>query len=157
MSDADGTNSLARCIPARKPASWPFLKAIGRSFCRAASHASSIACARCRRSKVKCMNNGVNTTCKACENAGRECTYPAPATGERVPRRESGAVRRSSADGTPLSSDVSRHVVEYDRFLTCEGSQTTREAKERCRHKLSQLLAKPATIARWLRRRPGIR
>ncbi|KAJ6259007.1 hypothetical protein Dda_5903 [Drechslerella dactyloides] len=40
---------------------------------------SSIACARCRKSKVKCLNNGVNTTCRACEATGRECTYPPPA------------------------------------------------------------------------------
>ncbi|KAK7535935.1 fungal-specific transcription factor domain-containing protein [Phyllosticta citribraziliensis] len=40
---------------------------------------SSIACARCRRSKVKCVNNGVGTTCRACETTGRECTYPSPA------------------------------------------------------------------------------
>ncbi|KAF3242206.1 hypothetical protein EYR41_003762 [Orbilia oligospora] len=40
---------------------------------------SSIACARCRKSKVKCLNNGVNTPCRACEATGRECTYPPPA------------------------------------------------------------------------------
>lgn len=39
---------------------------------------SSIACARCRRSKVKCVNSGVHTTCKACESSGRECVYPVP-------------------------------------------------------------------------------
>ncbi|KAF2496140.1 hypothetical protein BU16DRAFT_560977 [Lophium mytilinum] len=51
---------------------------------------SSIACARCRRSKVKCVNNGVNTTCRACETSGRECTYPPPATaGAGAARRES--------------------------------------------------------------------
>ncbi|KAF2460968.1 fungal-specific transcription factor domain-containing protein [Lineolata rhizophorae] len=57
---------------------------------------SSIACARCRRSKVKCVNNGVNTTCRACETTGRECTYPPPmpgpgggGSGGAVGRRES--------------------------------------------------------------------
>jgi len=40
---------------------------------------SSIACARCRRSKVKCVNNGVNSICKACESSSRECTYPTAA------------------------------------------------------------------------------
>ncbi|RDI79002.1 hypothetical protein Vi05172_g11028 [Venturia inaequalis] len=39
---------------------------------------SSIACARCRRSKVKCVNSGVGTQCRACETTGRECTYPVP-------------------------------------------------------------------------------
>ncbi|SZF03439.1 unnamed protein product [Blumeria hordei] len=37
---------------------------------------SSIACARCRRSKVKCVNNGPNSTCKSCAQSNRECTYP---------------------------------------------------------------------------------
>ncbi|TAQ85711.1 hypothetical protein B7494_g5982 [Chlorociboria aeruginascens] len=37
---------------------------------------SSIACARCRRSKVKCVNTGVNSVCKACHLSNRECTYP---------------------------------------------------------------------------------
>jgi len=41
---------------------------------------SSIACTRCRKSKVKCLNNGVNTPCRACESARRECTYPPPST-----------------------------------------------------------------------------
>ncbi|ESZ93958.1 hypothetical protein SBOR_5661 [Sclerotinia borealis F-4128] len=40
---------------------------------------SSIACARCRRSKVKCVNNGVNSICRACESSNRECTYPSAA------------------------------------------------------------------------------
>lgn len=39
---------------------------------------SSIACVRCRRSKVKCVNNGVGTTCRACQNSRRDCAYPAP-------------------------------------------------------------------------------
>lgn len=47
---------------------------------------SSIACVRCRRSKVKCVNSGVGTPCRSCEAGGRECTYPVPVTGGR--RRE---------------------------------------------------------------------
>ena len=54
---------------------------------------SSIACIRCRRSKVKCVNAGVGTPCRSCENSGRECTYPSPvATGTR---------RRDSLSGKP--------------------------------------------------------
>ncbi|EME78957.1 serine threonine kinase fungal-specific transcription factor [Pseudocercospora fijiensis CIRAD86] len=52
---------------------------------------SSIACIRCRRSKVKCVNNGVGTTCRSCENSGRECTYPSPVAG--------GTRRRDSISG----------------------------------------------------------
>ncbi|KXT03223.1 hypothetical protein AC578_4800 [Pseudocercospora eumusae] len=52
---------------------------------------SSIACIRCRRSKVKCVNNGVGTTCRSCENSGRECAYPSPVAG--------GTRRRDSISG----------------------------------------------------------
>ena len=59
---------------------------------------SSIACIRCRRSKVKCVNNGVGTTCRSCENSGRECTYPSPiTTGTR--RRDSISGRGESFGG----------------------------------------------------------
>jgi ribosomal protein L37AE/L43A len=64
---------------------------------------SSIACARCRRSKVKCVNNGVNTTCRDCEAKGRECTYPTPAAGGHHPgvaRRESSISRVVNESGT---------------------------------------------------------
>lgn len=54
---------------------------------------SSIACIRCRRSKVKCVNNGVGTTCRSCENSARECTYPDPVT--------AGGRRRDSLSGRP--------------------------------------------------------
>ena len=42
---------------------------------------SSIACARCRRSKIKCVNTGIQSTCKACDASGRECIYPTPVAG----------------------------------------------------------------------------
>ena len=52
---------------------------------------SSIACIRCRRSKVKCVNNGIGTVCRSCENSGRDCTYPPPVT--------TGSRRRDSLSG----------------------------------------------------------
>ncbi|PGH19523.1 hypothetical protein AJ80_03858 [Polytolypa hystricis UAMH7299] len=52
---------------------------------------SSIACARCRRSKIKCVNSGIDTTCRACESSGRECVYPTPAQGA------GGSVKRDIA------------------------------------------------------------
>lgn len=59
---------------------------------------SSIACVRCRRSKVKCVNTGPNTTCRACEASNRECTYPPPVV-SGAPRVSSGtaAVRTSNS------------------------------------------------------------
>jgi ribosomal protein L37AE/L43A len=58
---------------------------------------SSIACVRCRRSKVKCVNIGIGSPCRSCENSGRECTYPPPmVTGTK--RRDSLS---GKADGEP--------------------------------------------------------
>lgn len=51
---------------------------------------SSIACSRCRRSKIKCLNSGTNTQCRACATAGRECTYPPPAQGPTAAKRTGG-------------------------------------------------------------------
>ncbi|EPS43994.1 hypothetical protein H072_2006 [Dactylellina haptotyla CBS 200.50] len=63
---------------------------------------SSIACARCRKSKVKCLNNGVNTPCRACEATGRECTYPPPA----VPGSASSQAHASAASSTGAYSSA---------------------------------------------------
>lgn len=59
---------------------------------------SSIACVRCRRSKVKCVNTGPNTTCRACEASNRECTYPPPVA-SGAPRVSSGATTVRTGGG----------------------------------------------------------
>lgn len=68
---------------------------------------SSIACARCRRSKVKCVNNGIGTTCRACETTGRECTYPVPIPGGGG----GGGVRRESGESRQPGESVMQHEV----------------------------------------------
>ncbi|KAK5107868.1 hypothetical protein LTR62_000578 [Meristemomyces frigidus] len=60
---------------------------------------SSIACIRCRRSKVKCVNNGVGSTCRSCDNAGRECIYPSPVTTATSRRRDSLPVKQQDGTG----------------------------------------------------------
>ncbi|KAI9877587.1 MAG: hypothetical protein M1830_003487 [Pleopsidium flavum] len=65
---------------------------------------SSIACARCRRSKVKCINAGIGTTCRACESSGRECTYPPP-----VLVGGGGGAKRDSTDAGEGEREVKRH------------------------------------------------
>lgn len=62
---------------------------------------SSIACARCRRSKIKCVNNGIDTTCRACESSGRDCVYPTPAIGVSGAKRDLAAL----ADGDDRNGD----------------------------------------------------
>ena len=92
---------------------------------------SSIACARCRRSKIKCLNAGVNTTCKACESSGRECVYPAPAVGgasgtkregdnaekvevkrPRTRKNESTVGERTDGGGATGPTEVSRPLAD---------------------------------------------
>ncbi|KAJ6089620.1 hypothetical protein N7467_004836 [Penicillium canescens] len=60
---------------------------------------SSIACARCRRSKIKCVNAGIDTTCRACESSGRECVYPAPAIGVNGAKRDLAALEGEDRNG----------------------------------------------------------
>jgi len=67
---------------------------------------SSIACVRCRRSKVKCVNNGVNTTCRSCDSGGRECTYPVPVSGSR--KREDSLTGSSTRVEDAGDSEVRR-------------------------------------------------
>ncbi|KAF2746515.1 hypothetical protein M011DRAFT_86091 [Sporormia fimetaria CBS 119925] len=38
---------------------------------------ASVACDKCRRSKIKCENDGLNTLCKQCRDHSRNCTYSA--------------------------------------------------------------------------------
>lgn len=71
---------------------------------------SSIACARCRRSKVKCINGGVETTCRACEASGRECTYPPPVlNGGGGGGGGGGSTKRESTGACEGGRDVKRH------------------------------------------------
>jgi ribosomal protein L37AE/L43A len=66
---------------------------------------SSIACVRCRRSKVKCVNNGIDTTCRTCDTQGRECTYPPPASGVSLTPKRTEANGGMGPDG---ENDVKR-------------------------------------------------
>ena len=82
---------------------------------------SSIACARCRRSKTKCTNSGAGTTCEACAHSGRECVYPSlgfgvskrdsDGTDELADRVKRPRVRRSGNEHYQQSIDP-RHAPE---------------------------------------------
>lgn len=57
---------------------------------------SSIACIRCRRSKIKCDNDGkASSPCETCIKSGRECQYPVVNT---------PTLRRAAEPQTPLSA-----------------------------------------------------
>jgi hypothetical protein len=72
---------------------------------------SSIACVRCRRSKVKCLNEGVNTPCRACKVSGRECVYPTSTYRETPHLRDDGAER--AGDNGLASPGVSLLVPTF--------------------------------------------
>ncbi|KAL2800036.1 fungal-specific transcription factor domain-containing protein [Aspergillus keveii] len=93
---------------------------------------SSIACARCRRSKIKCVNAGIDTTCRACESTGRDCVYPTPAIGV------GGAAKRDIAalgDGEDRNGDWdspkrqrSRKAVGLSSSAGRDGSKASLDA-----------------------------
>ncbi|KAI5795651.1 fungal-specific transcription factor domain-containing protein [Geopyxis carbonaria] len=68
---------------------------------------SSIACVRCRRSKVKCVNTGPNTTCKACESSNRDCTYPQPVQ-SGTPRANVAGMTINSVAGAGTGGNTDR-------------------------------------------------
>ena len=100
-------NSAARLLPA-DPTESTRIEAGPRRADQPPRMRSSIACARCRRSKVKCVNNGIGTTCRACETTGRECTYPVPSGGSGAGSRRpgEGGETRHTGEGV-IQTDVS--------------------------------------------------
>ncbi|KAI1014233.1 hypothetical protein LB504_008742 [Fusarium proliferatum] len=96
---------------------------------------SSIACLRCRRSKIKCDNDGGNSPCDTCVKGGHQCQYPeavppppkrndSPTTGksEKEPQQEKKRTRKGD-DIPKWSSEKSAvyaaGVLSYP-FLTAE-------------------------------------
>lgn len=62
---------------------------------------SSIACIKCRKSKTKCDNKGLGSTCSSCATSGKECIYPSPAT------VGNGSLQRRESLGATGEHDVS--------------------------------------------------
>ncbi|KAA8649904.1 hypothetical protein EYZ11_001164 [Aspergillus tanneri] len=87
---------------------------------------SSIACARCRRSKIKCVNAGIDTTCRACESSGRDCVYPTPAIGTG-----GGAAKRDIAamgDGEDRNGDWDSPKRQRSRKTVGVSSSASKDA-----------------------------
>jgi len=119
--------AAAAASPSSPGAAPDFKKGIKRAPLR-----SSIACHRCRKSKIKCNNTGGDAPCDTCIRNGKECTYPEvapappkrsePATGPKLdqgserkrPRRTEDVVRASDA----LSGPAIAEEVLSAKFLT---------------------------------------
>jgi hypothetical protein len=78
---------------------------------------SSIACLHCRRSKIRCVNEGIDTQCNACRNSRRECRYSlemskrgrvgeedAERTSKRIKNRKSEAPAAAPAFVVPTAA-----------------------------------------------------
>ncbi|KAK9422489.1 putative Fungal-specific transcription factor domain-containing protein [Seiridium unicorne] len=48
---------------------------------------SSIACLRCRKSKIKCENNGGTSPCDSCLKTGKDCVFKLPEPNQAPPKR----------------------------------------------------------------------
>jgi hypothetical protein len=73
---------------------------------------SSVACARCRRSKIKCINNGINTVCVSCHQNNRECTYPAPSVSSSSSTKRSEHPSAVGVDGEGEPKRPRRREIE---------------------------------------------
>ena len=60
------------------------------------------------RSKVKCVNEGTNSTCKACASSGRDCQYP--------PSGSTLTLKRSEATGNTKQEDgeIKKRVRKFE-------------------------------------------
>jgi hypothetical protein len=74
---------------------------------------SSIACSQCRKSKIKCVNNGSLTQCNECKKKGRECLY------------SDGPPKRSSSHDPDRPGEVS---LSFSIFHVCHPLSVVRMA-----------------------------
>ncbi|OAX79502.1 hypothetical protein ACJ72_06178 [Emergomyces africanus] len=105
---------------------------------------SSIACSRCRRSKIKCVNAGIDTTCRACESSGRECAYPTPAPGGG-----GGGAKRDIAatgDGDDRNGEWDSPKRQRSRKSTNAGSSGARDVTKPNSHILDSSIL---TVKVW--------
>lgn len=84
---------------------------------------SSIACLRCRRSKIKCDNDGGTNACETCIKGGHKCQYPDVVT-PLTKRSESNTVKQER-DGGPV-----RKRKRLDDFPGWVSQRSTAYAEE---------------------------
>lgn len=86
---------------------------------------SSIACLRCRKSKIKCENDGGSSPCETCIKQGKDCKYPeaTPLPPKRAePATSVKAERESGPDRKRLKKieDVSRAEGQFSAAAHAE-------------------------------------
>lgn len=97
---------------------------------------SSIACVRCRKSKIKCDNDGgAKNACDTCVKTGKECNYPQP--GVNTPKRAEPPAKQER-DG-PNNSTAGRPEPDRKRFRRLE--EFSKAETERAPHYAEEALS----------------
>lgn len=88
---------------------------------------SSIACLRCRKSKIKCENTGGSSPCESCVKSGKNCVFQPPEGNPPPPKRnEPPAMAKQDRDG---GSDRKR-LKRIDEIARSDGQKGTTYAEE---------------------------
>ncbi|KAH7031314.1 LOW QUALITY PROTEIN: uncharacterized protein B0I36DRAFT_374284 [Microdochium trichocladiopsis] len=88
---------------------------------------SSIACLRCRKSKIKCENNGGSSPCDGCIKTGKQCIFQPPEGNPPPPKRnEPPVVAKTDREG---GSDRKR-LKRIDEIAKSDGQKGTTYAEE---------------------------
>jgi hypothetical protein len=88
---------------------------------------SSIACLRCRKSKIKCENNGGTSPCDSCLKTGKDCVFKLPEANSAPPKRnEPPSAVKQERDG---GSDRKK-LKKIDELSRLDGEKGTLFADE---------------------------
>ncbi|KAI1852536.1 hypothetical protein JX265_012995 [Neoarthrinium moseri] len=88
---------------------------------------SSIACLRCRKSKIKCENNGGTSPCDSCLKTGKDCVFKLPEANPTPPKRnEPPSAIKQERDG---GSDRKK-LKKIDELSKLDGEKATLFADE---------------------------
>ncbi|KUI68111.1 putative transcriptional regulatory protein PB1A11.04c [Cytospora mali] len=89
---------------------------------------SSIACLRCRKSKIKCDNDGGSSPCETCIKQGKDCKYPEatpmppkrsePPTGMKVERDNGVDRKRIKKEDMSRAGGQSSAIAHADEILS---------------------------------------
>ncbi|KAJ2896681.1 hypothetical protein MKZ38_005305 [Zalerion maritima] len=95
---------------------------------------SSIACMRCRKSKIKCDNDGGSNACDGCIKSGHECRYSEPSANS-VKRSEPPTVKQErDTSGTGSSWNQPGHdrkrFKRVDEMVKLENERAPRYAED---------------------------
>lgn len=88
---------------------------------------SSIACLRCRKSKIKCENNGGTSPCDSCIKTGKDCVFKLPEANPAPPKRsEPPSGVKQERDG----GSERKKIKKFDEFSKVDHEKASVYAEE---------------------------